>query len=83
VPGLIKSSGDNPGFSCWRYKFSDRHRDHAACRVTPATSPTYAHDPPSAKDRADTPRDSPTNALKRSSSEKAAGSDECARASTA
>ena len=39
--------------------------------------------PPSANERADAPRDSPINALKRSSSEKAAGSDRRARASTA
>jgi hypothetical protein len=31
-----------------RYRVLDRHRDHAACRVTPATSPTCAQDPPSA-----------------------------------
>jgi len=42
--------------------------------VTPATSATFAQDPPSAKDRAETPRHSPTNALKSSSFEKAAGS---------
>jgi hypothetical protein len=66
-----------------RYGVSDRHRDHAACRVTPAASATCAQDPPSAKDRAETPRHSPTNALKRKSSENAAGSDRRARASTA
>jgi hypothetical protein len=79
-PGLREATTRVCGL---RYRASDRHRDQAACRVTPATSATFAQEPPSAKDRAETPRHSPTNALNRSNSEKAAGSDRCARASTA
>jgi hypothetical protein len=71
------------GTRAWCYELSDRQRDHAACRVTPAASATCAQDPPSAKDRAETPRHSPTNALKRKSSVNAAGSERRARASTA
>ena len=57
------------GYDYIRSSLTDAQRDHAACRVTPATLATCAQDPPSARDRAEIPRHSPTSALKRNSSD--------------